>query len=301
MSELRPSSTVETVEYPSGDLDAVADRDGHEPIAAAVDVDGVDAEPADAPAAEAQTVDAAPARDEPADAKTDLDLAEEPEPAATPELDAALIPEAAAEPASELVSEPELEAEPEPRAAPAREAVAPPHTEVAPPPAPPVDSAIHGTAPADGDSPIFAAMLAAWRGPAAASISRRISLGTARVISETAPQQPAVPRVHEPKVSLVTGSSGPVVRVRGDFDAGTATDLAACVYRLLPADARRIIVDLSAVTSFSPAGAQTLAGLRSASRAQGTELVLHAPSRPVREMLHRTGVVRPRPDGSVRG
>lgn len=153
-------------------------------------------------------------------------------------------------------------------------------------------------APRDPDPPIFAEMFAAWNGPAASVIGRRLSRSEAAT-TVIAP----LPRRHDPKrprrepyVMLRTERGAPVLVVRGDFDAA-GPDLAACLRRVLPSHPRHIVVDLSAVTSFTPAGSRALVRLGAAGRAKGADVLLRAPSRPVLDVL-RSGPRMPR-DGSA--
>ncbi|MFF9167770.1 MULTISPECIES: STAS domain-containing protein [unclassified Streptomyces] len=82
-----------------------------------------------------------------------------------------------------------------------------------------------------------------------------------------------------------------LVTVKGHLDLHTAHRLGDALEPLLLAD-RQVLVDLSAVTFLDSTGLTTLIHAHRTSRTTDTRLALIAPSAPVRQMLHLTGVDR---------
>ena len=82
-----------------------------------------------------------------------------------------------------------------------------------------------------------------------------------------------------------------LVTVKGHLDLHTAHRLGDALEPLLLAD-RQVLVDLSAVTFLDSTGLTTLIHAHRTSRTTDARLALIAPSAPVRQMLHLTGVDR---------
>ena len=82
-----------------------------------------------------------------------------------------------------------------------------------------------------------------------------------------------------------------VVRVR-DLDIAAAPALRERLISMLRPGTRLLVLDLSHVLSCDPAGLAVLIGAQRRARPHGIVMRLVAPSRPVAELLHSTGLER---------
>ena len=93
-----------------------------------------------------------------------------------------------------------------------------------------------------------------------------------------------------PLAKLPAGST--VVTLDGDLGIAAAPALRERLIRMLRPGARLMIVDLSRVQSCDPAGLAILIGTQRRAKERGTRVLLVAPSPPVAELLHSTGLER---------
>jgi anti-sigma B factor antagonist len=91
-----------------------------------------------------------------------------------------------------------------------------------------------------------------------------------------------------PVAGLPAGST--VVRLDGDLGVATATALRERLIGVLRTGIRLMIIDLSRVQSCDPAGLAVLIGTQRRARERGFLVRLVAPSPPVAELLHSTGL-----------
>lgn len=89
---------------------------------------------------------------------------------------------------------------------------------------------------------------------------------------------------------LPTGST--LVTLDGDLGIAAAPALRERLISVLRLGARLMIVDLSRVQSCDPAGLAVLIGTQRRAKERGTLMLLVAPSPPVAELLHSTGLER---------
>jgi anti-anti-sigma factor len=89
---------------------------------------------------------------------------------------------------------------------------------------------------------------------------------------------------------LPAGST--VVRLDGDLGMVTARALRERLISVLGLEISLMIVDLSCVQSCDPAGLAVLIGAQRRARERGIVVCLVAPSPPVAELLHSTGLER---------
>lgn len=144
------------------------------------------------------------------------------------------------------------------------------------------------------ETPIFAAMLAAWDGPAALIVA-----STAQGRREAEPERPAWPQVRhllsvEPAPGKAVSSEAAsnesvVITAAGQLNVLTAGLLDAPLRQALRARPRQVTLDLLGIEALSGAGLQALLELRRAAAAQGVELTLRAPSPAVLASLDATG------------
>lgn len=91
-----------------------------------------------------------------------------------------------------------------------------------------------------------------------------------------------------PVASIRAGST--VVRLDGDLGIATAPALRERLISTLRTGTRLMIIDLSRVQSCDPAGLAVLIGTQRRAKERGTLVRLVAPSPPVAELLHSTGL-----------
>lgn len=141
------------------------------------------------------------------------------------------------------------------------------------------------------ETPIFAAMLAAWDGPAALIVA---STAQGRREAEPEPERPAWPQVRqllsvEPAPGKAVSNDSVVITAAGQLNVLTAGLLDAPLRQALRARPRQVTLDLLGIEALSGAGLQALLELRRAAAAQGVELTLRAPSPAVLASLDATG------------
>ncbi len=151
------------------------------------------------------------------------------------------------------------------------------------------------------ETPIFAAMIAAWDGPAADIVAHRAGPGggdggggrdgypAAAQVALPARNAEAPALRQLLSVGLEADGQDPVITATGELNVATAGLLADPVRRVLLGHPREVIVDLSGVAALSAAGLGALLELRRAAAAAGTRFTLRAPSPPVRDLLEVTG------------
>jgi anti-anti-sigma factor len=83
-----------------------------------------------------------------------------------------------------------------------------------------------------------------------------------------------------------------IVRLRGSLDFGQAKELRERLIDVLHRGANPLILDLSLVPSCDAAGLAVLIGTQRRARLLGSVVLLAAPSVPVAELLHSTGLHR---------
>jgi anti-anti-sigma factor len=93
-----------------------------------------------------------------------------------------------------------------------------------------------------------------------------------------------------PGSDLPAGST--VVRLDGDLGIASARALRERLISVLRPGTRLLIVDLSSVQSCDPAGLGVLIGTQRRAKERGIVVCLVAPSSPVAELLHATGLER---------
>ncbi len=91
-------------------------------------------------------------------------------------------------------------------------------------------------------------------------------------------------------LDLPAGST--VVRLDGDLGIAAAPALRERLIEVLTPGTQLVIVDLSRVQSCDPAGLAVLIGTQRRARERGIVVRLVAPSPPVAEVLHSTGLER---------
>jgi|GEM_PF-5396696 len=108
---------------------------------------------------------------------------------------------------------------------------------------------------------------------------------------------PGRPEQHEPlaaaaaTITVQLGRSVAVVRVAGKIDMGNLTALREALTSAVDAAARRVLVDLAAVTFLDVGGVGALAVAAARLRSDGRrELVVVDPSEVASRILHLTGV-----------
>jgi len=153
------------------------------------------------------------------------------------------------------------------------------------------------------ETPILAAMLAGWQGPAASVVGHNLARAEPEPVP--APAQPTAPAPcpTEPErpspIRVRVGGNGraPLVIASGELSESTADQLATPVQLCLLTRPRRVGIDLSGITAVTHGAVTTLLGLREAAHANDSDLELWAASRPVLEVLDSTGtygILKPR-------
>jgi len=95
---------------------------------------------------------------------------------------------------------------------------------------------------------------------------------------------------HHKGSNLPAGST--VVRLDGDLGIAAASALRERLISLLRPGTRLMVLDLSRVQSCDTAGLAVLIGMQRRAGERGIVMVLAAPSSPVAELLHSTGLER---------
>jgi len=148
------------------------------------------------------------------------------------------------------------------------------------------------------ETPILSAMLAGWNGPAASLVEQCLARAEAAPGPAAAARSAVETERPNPIRIRVSGNGrAPLVTASGELSEDTADQVAAPVQLCLLTRPRQVSIDLSGITTVTPGAVTTLLGLREAAYASDSTIELRAVSRPVREILERTGTyetLRPR-------